>query len=60
MILMHDSQLGDSSLLEALHDLLDTGTMSGLYTTFELDQITATISEAMEFATDERVRGSLV
>ncbi len=55
MILMHDSQLGDASLIEALHDLLDTGMVSGLFSTFEMDQIVAQLSEAMGLATDERV-----
>ena len=59
VILMHDSQLGDSSLLEALHDLLDTGNVSGLFSTFEMDQIIAQVSESLGLATDERVCGNL-
>lgn len=55
LLLMHDSQLGDASLLEALHDLLSTGNTTGLFATYEMDQIVAQISEAMGLATDERV-----
>ena len=52
---MHDSQLGDASLLETLHDLLNTGSTTGLFAAYEMDQIVAQISEALGLATDERV-----
>lgn len=55
---MHDSQLADASLLEALHDLLGTGNTTGLFATYEMDQIVAQISEALGLATDERVSNS--